>query len=98
MADYNSFFSIVNGRPVIIDDEALQKHWDESKRNDEFLNSNFKELLKQYPDRWVAVYLEKVVATDVTQKGLLKKLDELGLRRNGVVDRFMDTDPRPWIL
>ena len=96
--NYNPYFQIIDGRPVITDVERLKKDWDESDRNIKFLVSNYEMLLDRYPDQWIAIYDEKVLASDTTQKGLLRKLDELDIRRKGAVTEFLQTNPTPLIL
>ncbi len=55
MADYNPFFRIADSRPGITDDEGLQKRWGERARDVKFIDGNYKELPKPYPDRWAAI-------------------------------------------
>ena len=71
---------------------------EEADRNGRFLSKHYRDLLAKYPNRWVAVYGEEVVAVSRSHKALLKQLDKLGCRRNGSVTQFLDTDPPLWIL
>ena len=98
MEHYNPYFQIIDGRPIITDEERLKKDWDQSDRNVRFLVSNYEMLLDRYPDQWIAIYDEKVLANDTTQKGLLRKLDELDVRKKGEVTEFLNTNPTPLIL
>ena len=98
MAHYNPFFRIVDGRPVVTDEEGLMKHREQSWKDHEFLVAHREELLKQYPDKWVAVYQEKVVAVAPTMRGLFRKVEAQGIRRGDVKGEFLDTNPMPWIL
>ena len=94
----NPYFEIVDGRPVITDEERLKRDWDESNRNIKFLNSNYESLLNQYPDQWIALHHEKVIATAPTHEDLLLILDERGIRNTGELTEFMNTNPMPLIL
>ena len=66
--------------------------------NHRYLRENHAELLKEYPDQWVAVYEQRVVASDSTIKGVFNKVDQMGICRGDVVGEFMDTNPTPMIL
>ena len=98
MENYNPYFEIVDGRPVVTDEERLKRDWDESNRNIKFLNSNYETLLSQYPDQWIALHHEKVIATASSHENLLLILDELGIRNSGELTEFMNTNPMPLIL
>lgn len=98
MEDHSPYFQIVDGRPVIADEERLKRDLEEFNRNVRFLISNYEMLLDQYPDQWIALYHEKVVATDITLEDLLVKLDELGIRRKGQITEFLSTSPTRLIV
>ena len=55
-------------------------------------------LLKTYPDKWVAMSKDGVVAVEDSLEDVFVKVDASGLRRNAVEVRFMDTDPKMLIL
>ena len=56
------------------------------------------ELLHLYPDRWVAMSRDGVVATAVTIDDLFRQVDELQIPHHEVVHDYMDTNPRSLIL
>ena len=56
------------------------------------------ELLRLYPDRWVAMSRDGVVATAATIDDLFRQVDELQIPHHEVVHDYMDTNPRPLIL
>ena len=89
---------IVDGLPRVIDREEYNRRWAERQRDREFFETHRKEFLKQYPDQWVAVYREGVVATAATRDGVYEKLDALGIRRAGTTTHFMNTNPMPRII
>ena len=55
-------------------------------------------LTEKYPDKWVAVGKDGVVAVNDSQLGLLAEIDEQGLRRDAVAIDYLDTDPPLLIL
>ena len=61
----------------------------------DFIQSNSKELIKQYPDQWVAVYREKLIAADPTSEGVQKKLEAQGIPGDEAYLEFVYTGPRP---
>ena len=56
------------------------------------------ELLRLYPDRWVAMSKDGVVASAETVVELFRQLDELQIAHSDVVHDYMDTKPRSLIL
>ena len=56
------------------------------------------ELLRLYPDRWVAMSRDGVVATAATIDDLFRQVDELQIPHHEVVHDYMDTNPRSLIL
>jgi len=68
------------------------------KRDCEFIEYHHEELLKKYPNEWVAVYDVEVIDTDKDFLALLRRLKQKGAPTNKMVIRFMDTDPKPLIL
>ena len=55
-------------------------------------------LLKTYPDKWVAMSKDGVVAVADSVEGVFAKVDDIGLHRNAVNVRFIDTSPKTLIL
>ena len=98
MDQEKSLIRIENGIPVVVDETALTKLWDDSTRDANYLDRHYSELLKQYPDQWVAVYQENVVAKGATLKGVLRKVDKQGIRRSNVAIEYLDTNPLPLII
>ena len=55
-------------------------------------------LLNTYPDKWVAMSKDGVVAADDSLEGVFAKVDAQGVRRNAVKVKFFDTQPKTLIL
>ena len=55
-------------------------------------------LLKLYPDKWVAMSKDGVVAVGDSLEGVFSKVDTLGLRHNSINVKFIATHSRPLIL
>ena len=98
MEHYNPYFQVIDGRPVVTDYQRLRNDWEEFNRNIKFLTLNYESLLNAYPDQWVAVYRESVIAKADSQKDLLANLDELQVRKKSEVTEFLSTNPMPLIL
>ena len=62
------------------------------------MNMEHSELLRLYPDRWVAMSKDGVVASADTIDDLFRKVDELQIPRHEVVHDYMDSNPRSLIL
>ena len=94
----NSPVSLGADGSIAIDEETLNRRMDEFARDAEFLQSLMPELRKQCPDRWVAVYQEKVVAYDPTIKGMMRKLERKGIPRGRVAAAFIRAKPMARVL
>ena len=62
------------------------------------MDAERKELVKTYPDQWVAMSEDGIVALADTMGGLFKLLDEKGIRKEDVFHDYMNTKPQTWIL
>ena len=91
---------VVTGEPGnwVIDEEALARLFDEADRNSKYIEIHFDELLQQYPDQWIGVFQEKVVAHSTSSRGLVKKLRTMDCLKRGAATRYMDTDTQAWII
>lgn len=83
---------------IVVNEETLNRRMDEFARDTEFLQSLMPELRKQCPDRWVAVYQEKVVADAPTIKGMMLKLERKGIPRGRVAAAFVRAKPMARVL
>ncbi len=54
--------------------------------------------LKTYPDKWVAMSKDGVVAADDSLEGVFAKVDAQGMRRSAVKVKFFDAQPKTLIL
>ena len=62
------------------------------------MDTERKELVKIYPDQWVAMSEDGIVAAADTVNELFKLVKEKGVHRDNVFHSYMDTNPQPWIL
>ena len=66
-------------------------------RSSELLSSD-RNLAKEYPRKWIAVYGGEVRAVADELDALLDDLDRLDVPRSSTVVRYMEREPRPLIL
>ena len=62
------------------------------------MDAERKELVKIYPDQWVAMSEDGIVAAADTMDEMFRLVEEKGIRKDDVCHAYMDTDPRTWIL
>ncbi len=74
--------------------EEAEENWDEAERELRFWRDHYGELLHQYPDQFVAVQDDTVVATNPDLDQLLDSLEHQGIEPTKVWVRFLATDPR----
>ena len=55
-------------------------------------------LIEQYPDRWVAVGLDGLLAVGDSENEVFETIDAKDIRRSDVVVEYLDTDPPVLIL
>ena len=82
----------------VISEEAISRLFEGADRNSKLIEAHFEELLQQFPDRWIGVFQEEVVASSTSSKGLVKKLSAMGCLKKGTATRYMDTNPPVWII
>lgn len=75
---------------------GTKKAWaemDAFERTSRFLAGATRDLMKQYPRKWVVAYDEKICAIGDTLDDVLKQLDEKGIPRLGTAVEFLDPSP-----
>ena len=70
---------------------------DFQKRN-RFLDANSTELVKKYPDQWVALTTNWTLVAAPTTGELIEKIEKKGLDRRGAATKLLETNPRMLIL
>lgn len=78
--------------------EHAEKTMPVFEANHRYLRENYNNLLKQYPDQYVAVHERRVVASAHSIQEILIVVDRLGIDRHFTMFEFMDTNPKPMIL
>ena len=56
------------------------------------------ELMEKYPDKWVAITMDGVVAIGDSKNDVLDEVESQGVRRRDVVVEYLETDPPVLIL
>lgn len=79
--------------------EAVRQGFDQYRKDRAFLHKNFPEWRKLYPDCWVAVFREKLIAVEKD----ISKLSEIIKKKNipcqyTAPSAFLDTNPAKTIL
>ena len=72
--------------------------FERSERLFKRMDAERKELVKIYPDQWVAMSEDGIVAAAGTVKELFQQVNEMGLREEDVCHAYMNTKPQKWIL
>ena len=63
-----------------------------------YIDSNRDKLLKQYPNRWIAVHKEKVLATDKDLQTLVGIIRKSGVRLEYVAVELLTNEKTPVLL
>lgn len=63
-----------------------------------FCNEHFCSFMEQYPNQWIAILDQRIVATSKSQKSLISKLKKAGINPSFCYMQFMDPNPSPQIL
>ena len=62
------------------------------------MDAERKELVKIYPDQWVAMSEDGIVAAADTMDEMFKLVKEKGISTEDVCHAYMNTKPQTWIL
>lgn len=78
---------------VEFDDVKLSEELRQREKDDRFIKVHREEWLEQYPDMYVAVYQEKLVAVAPNSAELVEKIKAKGVRPGLTCWRFMASNP-----
>lgn len=92
-----TFFRIVDGKPIV-NHAAIRQFEADHARSRAFFDANRAKFLEQYPDQWVGVFREQLVAVSPDLKDLFRQAEAQGIRRGAVLGEFMDPNPLPLIV
>jgi len=88
-----AFFRIVDGKPIV-NYAAIRQAEADAERSRKFFDANRAKFKEQYPDQWVGVFREQLVAVSSDPKDLFRQAEAQGIRRSDVLVKFLDTKPR----
>ena len=80
------------------DPAEVAASFERSERLFKRIDAERKELVKMYPDQWVAMSEDGIVAAAGTVNELFKLVKEKGIPREDVCHAYMNTKPVKWIL
>ena len=63
-----------------------------------YIDSNREKLLKQYPNRWIAVHKEKVLASDKDLRNLIATIRKTGTHLEQVAVELLTSEKTPILL
>ena len=92
-----TFFRIVDGKPIV-NHAAIRQFEADYARSRAFFDANRAKFLEQYPNQWVGVFREQLVAVSPDLKDLFRQAEAQGIRRGAVLGKFMDPNPLPLIV
>ena len=78
--------------------EYAEKTLPAFEANHRYLRENYADLLKEYPEQWIAVHEQRVVANAPSMAKIFTTINQLGIDRHFTVVEFLNTDSRPLIL
>ena len=78
--------------------EEVQKELEEFRKDTEWYQNHYEELLKQYPDHWVAIYDEKLVAASPDQDAMFAELKKKGVKATKAYLKYLSTTEEIWIF
>ena len=78
--------------------EELDAHFHQFSRDVDYFNSIWRQVRKDYPDQYVAVYGGEIVASHANLKRVLAALKAKAIPSNHTVVRFASKKPRRLIL
>lgn len=76
----------------------LAKRMEKYSKCTRALNKDWPQLMKQFPQEWVAYYEERMCAHSSSYDDLLSELENKGIPLKETAVRYMDTNPQTLIL
>jgi hypothetical protein len=77
--------------------EEFKERSEQHKKDSGYFDNNIDMLRRDYPNSWVAVYNEKIVAHHKNYVTLERQLKKKGIE-NSAVKMYIGTNPESWIL
>ncbi len=81
-----------------LDEPELVEHMRQFEEDSRFLALHHDALLERFPEQWVAVYGERVVAHATNINGVLRNLARKRIPQSRVVVSFLTRKPQTFIL
>ena len=76
----------------------VQAEMERFKRDTQYCEGHYEELLEQYPEQWVAIYDEQVVGAGPDARQLLVELKQRGIPIGQTFFEYMTNKEEIWIL
>jgi len=80
------------------DMEEIRKGLERFSADVRFRNENFRSLMEQYPNKWIVILDQQVVAVSGSQRGLKAQLKKARINPAICLWEFLDPNPKPQIL
>lgn len=78
--------------------EEAQKELDHFRKDTKWYRDHYDELLGQYPDQWVAIYDEELVAVSPNQDEMFAALKKKGAKATKAYIQYLSTKDEMWIF
>lgn len=78
--------------------EAALKGLRESEANRKYLEAHREELLRQYPDEWIGILHQRVVAHGTSKQRVWQAVVDAGGDPHSVFLRHLTTEEQVWLL
>ena len=89
---------IFGAREQLGDTAKIHTGLERFKANIDFFEHNYSSLMEKYPNKWVAIQDENVVATSRSLSGLMSILKKAGVETSSCYIQFLDPNPKLQIL
>lgn len=87
-----------NARRRLPDPQTLSEIIELQKRDRDFIEANYEQLLEEHRDRWIVVSEGEVIAYGKEPRALLRRLSERGFEIDRVTLQFMAERPEVMLL
>ena len=78
--------------------EECEKRSEQHRKDSGYVEKNIDVLRRDYPNEWVAVYNEKIVAHHKNYGTLCKQLEKMKIEYYDAVKMYIGRNPESWIL
>ena len=78
--------------------QEVQADLERFSNDGQWYSDHYDELLERYPDHWIAIYHQEVVAASTEAEEMFVELKRKGMKATRAFIKFISTEDQTWIF